>query len=98
MCLSCGCKRADDNHGDDRNITAQTLEGAAAAGKISADQVLINIEEGARVVGPAGPRRVSNAAASASKNNGACMLDRFPRAVKLSGFWRHDRPRPIERH
>lgn len=45
MCMSCGCKQPDERHGDDRNIIRQDLEDAAGAAKISADQVVKNIQE-----------------------------------------------------
>lgn len=47
MCLSCGCDSADDDHGDNRNITTKSLEAAAKAGKVgSAGEVVKNIQKG----------------------------------------------------
>lgn len=46
MCLSCGCKEVDDDHGDKRNITTKTLEEAGAAANISAENVVRNIDQG----------------------------------------------------
>lgn len=46
MCLSCGCKQANEDHGDERNITMKTLEKAAEAANISAEEVCRNIDEG----------------------------------------------------
>jgi hypothetical protein len=43
--MSCGCKKPDERHGDDRNIIRQDLEDAASAANISADQVVKNILE-----------------------------------------------------
>ncbi len=46
MCLDCGCKKVDDDHGDGRHLTMKTMKGAAEASKISVDQVTRNIQEG----------------------------------------------------
>ena len=45
MCVSCGCNKPNDKHGDDRHITMEQLEKAAsAAGKSTAD-VAKNIQK-----------------------------------------------------
>ncbi len=46
MCLSCGCGRPLDDHGDSRNITLATLSGAADAGGVSVPEAAGNIVEG----------------------------------------------------
>ena len=43
MCLSCGCMRPDDDHGDARNITRLVLRGAADAAGIDIHQAATNI-------------------------------------------------------
>jgi hypothetical protein len=43
MCMSCGCGKPDDDHGDSRNITMNDLNEAAAATGISPTQVVQNI-------------------------------------------------------
>ncbi|HET7900610.1 MAG TPA: hypothetical protein VFL59_05440 [Candidatus Nanopelagicales bacterium] len=44
MCVSCGCGKANENHGDSANITMQDLERAASAANISTSQVAENIK------------------------------------------------------
>lgn len=44
MCMSCGCGKPDDDHGDSRNITMNDLNEAAAAAGISPTQVVQNIK------------------------------------------------------
>lgn len=46
MCLSCGCGSANDDHGDKRHITMNSLQQAAEAAKLSVDEVCENIEAG----------------------------------------------------
>lgn len=43
MCVSCGCGKVNEDHGDDRNITMDQLEGAAEAAGKSVGEVLNNI-------------------------------------------------------
>jgi hypothetical protein len=43
MCLSCGCERPNDSHGDARHITLGDLKEAAQAAKISVDDAADNI-------------------------------------------------------
>jgi hypothetical protein len=51
MCLSCGCGKSNDTHGDDRNITQDDLNRAAQAANISPQQVAQNIADGIRQAG-----------------------------------------------
>jgi Putative phage serine protease XkdF len=44
VCLSCGCMRPDDDHGDARHITRLVLSGAAAAAGIDIHQAAANID------------------------------------------------------
>ena len=46
MCLSCGCGRPDDDHGDSRNITMGDLKRAAEAAGTTPDKVAQNIMSG----------------------------------------------------
>lgn len=48
MCLSCGCGKPNETHGDNRHITMNQLESAAHASDISVQQVAENILEGMR--------------------------------------------------
>ena len=59
MCLSCGCGKPNDKHGDERHITQQDLEGAAKAAQISTQQAAQNIMDGSRTMdaGSASQRR-----------------------------------------
>ena len=43
MCMSCGCGKPNDNHGDSRNITQHDLNDAAEAAGISLAQAVLNI-------------------------------------------------------
>jgi hypothetical protein len=43
MCVSCGCGKPNDNHGDDRHITQDDLNRAAQAAGISPSQAAQNI-------------------------------------------------------
>lgn len=51
MCLSCGCGRPNDDHGDARNITQDDLDRAAQAANISRDQTAQNIMDCCRQMG-----------------------------------------------
>jgi hypothetical protein len=48
MCVSCGCGKFEDSHGDERNISVSSLQRAAAASNLTVDQVLGNLMEGCR--------------------------------------------------
>lgn len=43
MCITCGCKIPDENHGDERNITIKHLQDAGKAQNISIVKVIGNI-------------------------------------------------------
>jgi len=45
MCVSCGCGKPNDDHGDSRHITMSQIEAAADAAGISVDDVADNILE-----------------------------------------------------
>ena len=48
MCISCGCGKPDDDHGDARNITMKDLDQAAQAAGTTRDRVLQNIMSGSQ--------------------------------------------------
>lgn len=48
MCLSCGCGKPYEDHGNPANITYEDLERAAEAGGVSVDEAAKNIQEGIR--------------------------------------------------
>lgn len=43
MCLSCGCKKPNDDHGDSRHITMNDIDQAAQAENITREQAVQNI-------------------------------------------------------
>lgn len=46
MCVSCGCGKPDDDHGDSRNITMADIDQAAEAAGTTRARVLQNITKG----------------------------------------------------
>ena len=54
MCMSCGCKQYNEDHGDPRNLTMDDLQQAADAAGISVDEAARNIQEGASERTPVG--------------------------------------------
>jgi len=46
MCLSCGCGRPNDAHGDDRHITLDDLKAAGEAAELTAEKAADNIKSG----------------------------------------------------
>jgi hypothetical protein len=46
MCLSCGCGKPNERHGNDANIIREDLEQAAKSADISTEQVVENISSG----------------------------------------------------
>lgn len=61
MCVSCGCGRPNDDHGDSRNITLNDLDQAAIAAGTTRDKVLENIMGGS---GNSNNQQVDKAGAS----------------------------------
>ena len=45
MCLNCGCGKPDDDHGNEANITMDTLRRAGEANGQDVDQTIANIEQ-----------------------------------------------------
>jgi hypothetical protein len=43
MCMSCGCGKPNDDHGDERNITREDLDRAAEAADTTPDRAAENI-------------------------------------------------------
>ena len=54
MCMSCGCKQPNEDHGDQRNITMQDLQAAGQASDIGAQEVVRNIQQGFEEFGQGG--------------------------------------------
>ena len=50
MCVSCGCGNLTESHGDQRNITIDTLKKAAEAQGIGLKDVLKNIIQSIPVI------------------------------------------------
>ena len=48
MCVTCGCGKPEDKHGDERNITLSQVQAAAEAAKISLDDAVANLNKGVR--------------------------------------------------
>ena len=48
MCVSCGCNKPNDDHGDSRNITLNQIQQAAQAAGCSPAEVAANIQRSAR--------------------------------------------------
>jgi hypothetical protein len=47
MCISCGCGKVHDDHGDSRHLTLEDLKHAADAAGVSVEQVVQNIQSSA---------------------------------------------------
>lgn len=45
MCMSCGCNKPNERHGDNRNIVLQDLQDAATVSEISTAEVVKNIQK-----------------------------------------------------
>jgi hypothetical protein len=48
MCVSCGCGKPNDTHGDSRHITLQDIDAAAQAAGTTREKIAQNIVEGVR--------------------------------------------------
>ncbi len=48
MCISCGCRKPDDDHGDARNITMRDIDQAAQAAGTTRAKVLQNLAQGSQ--------------------------------------------------
>jgi|SRR5690348_13248716 len=64
MCVSCGCGRPNDDHGDSRNITLNDLDQAAIAAGTTRDKVLQNMMGGANDTSNTNNQQVDKAGAS----------------------------------
>jgi hypothetical protein len=45
MCASCGCRKVNDDHNDDRHLILRDLEQAAKAADIDVEQVIENLRD-----------------------------------------------------
>lgn len=48
MCMTCGCGKPHDRHGDERNIVMEDLERAAEASNITMEKAIENIQQTAK--------------------------------------------------
>ena len=48
MCLDCGCGELNEDHGDARHLTLDSIRSAAQASEISVDEAMKNIADGLR--------------------------------------------------
>jgi hypothetical protein len=46
MCLDCGCGELNEDHGDSRHLTLDSIRSAAQASEISIDEAMKNIADG----------------------------------------------------
>jgi hypothetical protein len=64
MCVSCGCGRPNDDHGDSRNITLNDLDQAAIAAGTTRDKVLQNMMGGTGNTSSTSDQQVDQSGAS----------------------------------
>jgi hypothetical protein len=64
MCLDCGCGEPNENHGDSRHITMDSIRSAAQASEISVDEVAKNISDGVRQAQQTSDQTAAGSAAS----------------------------------
>jgi hypothetical protein len=88
MCLSCGCGKPNDKHGDNRNITLDDLNRAAEAAGTTRDRVLQNIMTGTN----AEQASSSSSQPSASSSNGQTQPNY--NGQESNSFLPADQPRP----
>ena len=84
MCVSCGCGKPDDDHGDSRNITLEDLDRAAEAAGTTRAKVLQNIMGGAGEANPGQSSASSTSGKAQPGNNGQ----------ESDSFLPTDQPRP----
>ncbi|MFL5662237.1 MAG: hypothetical protein ACJ8BW_12935 [Ktedonobacteraceae bacterium] len=68
MCISCGCGKPNDDHGDARNITMQDVDQAAEAAGTTRAKVLENIMQGSQQTSTSN-EQAQQVAALQSQNN-----------------------------
>jgi hypothetical protein len=54
MCASCGCGRAEDEHGDPRHIKLSEIQAAAKAANVDPAKVIDNMRQMVAQSGPSG--------------------------------------------
>jgi hypothetical protein len=64
MCASCGCGKPNDTHGDQRHITLDQVQQAAAASNITPKEVAKNLMDSVQQSGSAGSQSGQQASAS----------------------------------
>ncbi|MER3420493.1 MAG: hypothetical protein C4290_08210 [Chloroflexota bacterium] len=50
MCLTCGCRDWDNDHGDPKNITYRRLLDAAEAGGVTVQEAVEHLRQGVRAI------------------------------------------------
>ena len=50
MCMTCGCKQPNDDHGDSANITYSDLQAAAGWAKIEPEKAADNLHDLAKQI------------------------------------------------
>ena len=68
MCISCGCGKPNDDHGDARNITMKNVDQAAEAAGTTRAKVLQNIMQGSQQTSTSN-EQAQQAASLQSQNN-----------------------------
>lgn len=48
MCMTCGCREWENDHGDAKNITYRRLADAAEAGGVTVEEAIEHLREGVR--------------------------------------------------
>ena len=55
MCVTCGCGKPHERHGDQRNIIMEDLQRAAEASDITVDKAIENIKQAVEMSGTQRP-------------------------------------------
>lgn len=58
MCMTCGCREWENDHGDAKNITWRRLIEAAEAGGVTPREAADHLAEGVRELTQPAPRRL----------------------------------------
>lgn len=64
MCLDCGCAELNEDHGDLRHLTLDSIRSAAQASEITIDEAMKNITDGLRQAQQASGKTGSGPAAT----------------------------------
>jgi hypothetical protein len=50
MCMTCGCRDFDNDHGDEKNITYRRLVDAAEAGGVTLEEAVEHLRQGVAAI------------------------------------------------